>query len=120
MKIYLDDDIASVLLVRLLGTAGHSLLTPSDFNLSGAKDPTHLHRSVLERAALLTYNYDDFKLLHDLVLVTGGHHFGILVVRKDNDPCRDLKPSGIVRAIRNLDSSGLSLVDQYVILNHWR
>jgi hypothetical protein len=49
-----------------------------------------------------------------------GHHPGILVVRKDNDPTRDLKAAGIVRAIRNLEAAGAPIADQYIILNHWR
>ena len=48
------------------------------------------------------------------------HHPGILVVRRDNDTSRDLKPAGIVRAIRNLEAAGVPIADQYIILNHWR
>lgn len=33
---------------------------------------------------------------------------------------RDLKPPGIIRAIRNLESAGIDPADQYVILNQWR
>jgi hypothetical protein len=120
MKLYLDDDTASALLVRLLRAAGHQVLLPGDFGLAGAKDPAHLHRSILEQAVFVSHNYDDFKLLDDLVRDAQGHHAGILVVRKDNDPSRDLKPSGIVRAIRNLDAAGVPIADQYIILNHWR
>jgi hypothetical protein len=39
---------------------------------------------------------------------------------RDNDPKRDLKAHGIVRAIANLLAAGIVLADQYVILNHWR
>jgi hypothetical protein len=41
-------------------------------------------------------------------------------VRRDNDPTRDLTPSGIVRAIRNLEAASIPLRDDGVILNHWR
>jgi hypothetical protein len=60
------------------------------------------------------------KLLHELVLLVGGHHPGVWVVRKDNDRSRDLKPAGIVRAIRNLLAAKVRIPDQFYILNHWR
>jgi hypothetical protein len=34
-------------------------------------------------------------------------------VRKDNDPTRDLKLAGIVRAIRNLEHAGVAVKDEY-------
>jgi hypothetical protein len=42
------------------------------------------------------------------------------MVRRDNDPTRDLKPAGIVRAIRNLMAAGFPLQDGFHIVNHWR
>ena len=37
----------------------------------------------------------------------GGHHPGVLVVRQDNNPKRDLDAKGIVRALRKLIKSGV-------------
>jgi hypothetical protein len=68
----------------------------------------------------LTRNYEDFEDLHFLVQAAAGHHPGILVVRQDNDPTRDLTPRGVVRAIRKLEGSGVPIRDQYTVLNHWR
>jgi hypothetical protein len=120
MKIYLDDDSASALLVRLLQQAGHTVLLPVTFGLSSAKDPVHLRQAIREQAVFLSHNYEDFELLHELLIEGRGHHPGILVVRRDNDPSRDLKPPGIVRAIRNLENAGIDPADHYIILNHWR
>ena len=53
-------------------------------------------------------------------MIAQGHHAGILIVRRDNDPHRDLKPRGMVRALRNLLAAGLTFPDQFHILNHWR
>ena len=50
----------------------------------------------------------------------GGHHPGVLTVRKDNDPKRDLKPAGIVRALRNLENANAPIADQFIVLNHYR
>lgn len=69
---------------------------------------------------LLTRNYDDFDDLHRLVQATQGEHTGILAVRFDNDPNRDLKDSDIVRAIGNLERSGVPIANTLQVLNHWR
>jgi RNA polymerase sigma factor (sigma-70 family) len=58
--------------------------------------------------------------LHDLIMQAAGHHPGILVIRRDNDPKRDMTPRGIVQAIGNLIAAGVALQDQFTILNHWR
>jgi hypothetical protein len=119
MMLYLDDDSANKLLVRLLLADGHDVEIPVDAGLAGKKDPAHLMHSISRGRVFLTHNYEDFKLLHDLVLLVGGHHPGILVVRRDNDP-RDLKPKGIIRAIKKLLAAGVQIPDEFIILNHWR
>jgi hypothetical protein len=53
-------------------------------------------------------------------MIAQGHHPGIFVVRKDNNPKRDLDAAGIVRAIRKLLVSGFPIADDLHILNHWR
>jgi hypothetical protein len=47
---------------------------------------------------LLTRNYDDFAELHDVVQAAHGTHHGILVVRLDNDPRRDMTDRGVVKS----------------------
>jgi hypothetical protein len=49
-----------------------------------------------------------------------GQHPGILAVRSDNDPSRDMKDHEIVRAIGNLERAGVSIADEIHVLNHWR
>ncbi len=120
MRIYLDDDMASALLSRLLREAGHDTELPGEAGTAGGDDPAHLTHAIKEGRAVMTGNYGDFSALHDLVLAAGGHHHGILVLRRDNDPRRDLTPRGIVRAIRNLESSGVEIEDGLHIVNHWR
>jgi predicted nuclease of predicted toxin-antitoxin system len=120
MRLYLDDDIVAAVLVRLLRQAGHDVQVPADVGLAGKEDPIHLRHAIKEGRVTLTKNYRDFQLLHFLVLESGGHHPGILVVREDNDPKRDLTLRGIVRALANLEKSGLPIADNYHILNHWR
>ena len=73
-----------------------------------------------EDRVLLSRNHDDFQNLHDLIKQVQGHYPGLFIVRRDNDPSRDLKPEGIVRAIRNLLAANVPVTDQFHILNHWR
>ena len=58
--------------------------------------------------------------LHHLVLTAAGTYPGLLVVRYDNDPTRDMKPKDIVSAIRKLEQSGLDTTNQLITLNRWR
>jgi hypothetical protein len=120
MNLYLDDDSAAALLVTLLRQAGHDVQVPADVGLSGEKDPIHLAHAVGADRVFLSHNYRDFQLLHNLIMVCQGHHPGILVVRKDNDPRRDLNAAGIVRTIAKLVAAGVPIADEYHILNHWR
>lgn len=120
MKLYLDDDSVAAVLVALLRRAGHDVQIPADAGISGEDDPVHLTHALLQDRVLLSHNYRDSKKLHNLVLAAQGHHPGILVVRKDNDPRRDLTNHGIVRAIAKLLTSGTPIADQYHILNPWR
>jgi len=120
MRLYVDDDLAGAVLTKMLRKAGHEVRLPAEIGLAGTDDAKHLCQAILENRALLSANYDDFKLLHELIRQSQGHHSGILIVRFDNDPRRDLKRRDIVRAIANLEAAGAAIADQYIILNHWR
>jgi predicted nuclease of predicted toxin-antitoxin system len=120
MNLYLDDDSAKSRLVTLLRQAGHNVLIPSDAGKQGTSDARHFEYATLNRHVLLTRNYDDFLELHDVVQAAGGQHRGILVVRSDNDPTRDMTDRGIVSAIVKLEKSGVPITNQLHVLNHWR
>ena len=94
MKLYLDDDSAAPLLARLLGQAGHDVQMPADVGLSGEDDAVHLRHAAGDGRAMVTGNHRDFLNLHHLVIQLQGHHPGILVVRRDNDPKRDVSGAG--------------------------
>lgn len=93
---------------------------PIEVDLAGAGDPLHLAHAIRDGRVLITGNHDDFQDLHGLLMEGRGHHPGIFVIRRDNDPRRDLTHRGIVVAIANVVSAGIPLADQFVILNHWR
>jgi hypothetical protein len=111
MRLYLDDDSAGHLLAHLLRQAGHDVQLPGDVGMAGKDDPVHLTHAIREDRTLLSRNHDDFLNLHNLLAQAQGHHAGILIVRRDHDPHRDLKPAGIVRAIRNLLAAGVPIED---------
>jgi predicted nuclease of predicted toxin-antitoxin system len=92
MRLYLDEDLASALLVKLLEKAGHDVSTPVATRTLGQADAVQLTCAIRENRACLSRNYQDFEELHLLIAEAQGRHFGILVVRKENDPTRDLTP----------------------------
>lgn len=74
----------------------------------------------VNQRVLLTRNYSHFEELHELVIDALGHHPGIFVIRKDNDPRRDLRVPAVATAISRFLASQLPVADEYIILNHWR
>jgi predicted nuclease of predicted toxin-antitoxin system len=120
MNLYLDDDAASALLARLLRNARHDVQVPADVGLAGRSDAVHLAHAIREGRVCLSRNYRDFEELHLLVLQAQGHHPGILLVRRDNDPKRNLSARDIVRAVRNLEAANVPLADQCYVLNPWQ
>src|SRR5262245_4236484 len=114
MRLYLDDDSVSGLLIRLLYGVGHDVEIPADAGLAGEDDPVHLTYAVEEGRVLLSGNHDDFRKLHNLIVRTGGIHPGMLIVR------RDMSARAIVRSIDNLLASNTSIENQFIILHHWR
>jgi Domain of unknown function (DUF5615) len=119
MLLYLDDDFIHGIVVVLLRKAGHDVVLPADVGLSGADDSVHLTHAIRKGRPLFSFNHDDFEQLHTLIETAGGHHPGILIVRRDNDK-RDLKPHGIVKALAKLLATGDPIPDHFTILNQYR
>src|SRR5438132_1269449 len=94
MKLYLDDDTASALLARLLRQAGHDVVIPADAGMVGIDDTVHFTYAVHSGRTILSRNHDDFRKLHNLIREVGGRDPGIMIVRRDNDPRRDLTDRG--------------------------
>ena len=120
MNLYIDDDSVDGVLVQILRAAGHDVVIPNDIGSVGVPDAEHLLEAIQRSRVVLTKNHDDFEALNRLVLLVGGHHPGILIVRRDNDPKRDMDQKRTVRAIRNFLSSGVPIEDNHHILNNYR
>jgi predicted nucleic acid-binding protein len=120
MRLYLDDDSSEKALVAILRKLEFDVQTSLEAALYGSTDAVHLAHAIRSNRTVLTRNYDDFRDLHDLIATAHGKHSGILVVRYDNDTRRDFDPPGIVRAIRKLRASKLTVFNHHHVLNQWR
>ncbi len=120
MRLYLDDDCTDRRLVAELRKAGHEVVLPADIGQGGAKDARHMIYVLREQLPLLSRNYDDFELLHEVVRVSGGHHAGILLIRSDKKRSRNLSPTMIVACMAKLEKAGAPIADHVQVLNHWR
>jgi predicted nuclease of predicted toxin-antitoxin system len=120
MKLYLDEDTAWNLLVQFLRRAGHDVQVPVQSGLAGEWDPVQMTYAIQEERKVLTRNYCDFEDLHNLLQAGQGHHPGILVIRRDDDPRRNMSPRDIVRALGKLEAAGVPMTDQYIVLNAWQ
>jgi predicted nuclease of predicted toxin-antitoxin system len=120
MNLYLDDNLADRSLETLLVKAGHMVVRSHHVGLLGATDPRHLAHAIRAGLVTLTSDWKDFEDLHQLVLAARGSHSGIVTVRFDNDPTRDLKPKQIVKALGKLERAGTPVVNDLIVLNHWR
>jgi predicted nuclease of predicted toxin-antitoxin system len=120
MRSYLDDNRAGKKLLGLLQNAGHLVVCPADVGRRGVSDARHLEYAIRESLVVLTGDREDYWELHDLVLASKGAHPGILLVRYQNDTRRDMKAKHILAAVGKLEQSGVTIVSQIVVLNHWR
>jgi hypothetical protein len=120
MNLYLDDDSGETLLVRLLRAQGHNVTRPIDVEQQGETDVVHLRFCIGHGLVLVSKNHQDFLDLHQLVIESGGHHPGILVIRRANDSSRDLTSRGVANALRKLIQPALPVQDCLHVLNQWR
>lgn len=120
MKLYLDDDTVNRALISHLRQAGHDVQIPADIGYSGEADAAHSLHAIQDGRVLVSYNYDDFEDLHDLVIGSGGSHPGILIIRRDQDRRRHMSPAQIVRALARVDASGTAIANSFIVLNLWQ
>lgn len=116
LTLYLDDCICDRKLAEALRAAGHRVVIPVDFGLRGEDDDVHFNKSREIGAQVVTRNARDFAAL----ISADSTHPGILAVYLDNDPSRDMSIAEIVRAIANIEGSGLTLAGALHSLNDWR
>jgi predicted nuclease of predicted toxin-antitoxin system len=61
MRIYLDENMLSVVLVTFLRKAGHQVVRSRDVGMAGKSDAENLLYSLQQNQVLLTRNHDHFE-----------------------------------------------------------
>ena len=78
MRIYLDEDTSSALLVVLLRKAGPQVVRCVDAGMAGKSDPENLLYAIQQDQVMLTRNHVHFEHLNKLVIGSRwsplGHH----------------------------------------------
>lgn len=115
MRLLLDEDSQSLLLVRLIREAGHDVETVRGAGLEARRDEDVLTYARQDGRVLLTRNVRDFLQLHE----ADADHPGILVEHQDRDAAKNMSASDIVTAIGNIEQSAWDLAGQFVALNSW-
>ena len=120
MKVYLDDDMDSNVLLDLLQKAGHDVVSPRATGTRGQSDEHHLRYAAEHGLVLLTANAGDFIELQQQWVSRGESHHGILIVYRENNPVEDMTLQEIAQAVKQIERSGLSLRNSCYNLNFWR
>lgn len=110
-----DEDIQARRLIEMLRADGHDVLTIGEAGMTGIPDTSVMELARVQQRVLLTRNCDDFLAIHE----AKPQHFGVLAVYQDADPMKNMSYGAIVKAIANLQSTGLSLQGQFIVLNQY-
>jgi predicted nuclease of predicted toxin-antitoxin system len=86
MKLLLDANMNDRRLASRLRAQGHDPILAGDVGLLSAADPRVLIWAIGQALPVLTRVTKDFRDLHELIVVAGGHHPGLLLVYFDDIP----------------------------------
>lgn len=100
----------------MLRADGHDVVSIGELNKNGTPDPEIFDLAQSLSRVLLTHNAEDF---HELHLERPGHR-GVIAVYRDADPRKNMNHAQIAVAIRRLETSGVALIGNFHVLNHWR
>ncbi len=81
MRFLVDENLCDRRLVSRLRAEGHDPVLAGDAGLLSRPDPRVLIWAIGRGVPVLTADYDDFQDLHDLIMTSGGHHPGVLILR---------------------------------------
>ena len=120
MRLYLDDDLDSNLLISLLKQLGHEVTSPRAVGTRGAPDEDHLRYAADRGLVLMSANAGDFVHLNRNWVESRTGHSGILVVYRENNPARDMSFREIAEAVGAVEESRLPIANTCQNLNFWR
>jgi hypothetical protein len=113
-KLHLNEHL-SPRLAQQLRKHGFDVTSTLESNLVSKSDPQQLEFCCVEQRAILTFNIDDFTLLHDEYMASGKEHWGIIMSTRE--------PIGVLlhRLLRLLNSlSADELKNQVQWLNEFK
>ena len=99
----------------MLRKAGHNIVTVNELGLMSQPDEVVLDYAKQDNRIVLTHNCRDFETLHK----TNSNHSGIFVIYENDNYFKDMSRQEIVKAITNLEASGIPLANQFISLNCW-
>lgn len=120
MRLYLDDNLDSNVLIGLVRQAGHEVISPRAVGTRGVTDEEHLRYAAAQGMVLLTANVEDFLMLHEVWRAQARQHYGILLVYHERHPTRGMTSREIAAAITEIERSGVAIEGFAHNLNFWR
>ena len=121
-RLYLDED--AMVLTRALGDSGWNVHRCTESRLTGhaATDPRQLREAANLERTLITYNRQDFRLVHEAWILAGGEHHGILSIRGGVSAEYSDFTEAIDALLRGLFTTGLrnSMLVWHPIDRTWR
>ncbi|MFM2311392.1 MAG: hypothetical protein RLZZ04_668 [Cyanobacteriota bacterium] len=115
LQLLIDEDAQDKLLVKLLRQAGHDVITVNEAGLMSQPDSIVFNYAKKTNRILLTYNCDDFEILHE----NNSIHLGVFAIYRSSNSLKNMSFKDIVRAIANLESATFPLANQFISLNSW-
>lgn len=115
LRILVDEDTQARRLVEMLRAGGHDVLTIGEAGVIGIPDASVIELARVQQRILLTRNCDDFLIIHQI----NPEHSGILAIYQDGDLIKNMSYTAIVKAIDNLQNTGLCLQGQFIVLNQY-
>jgi predicted nuclease of predicted toxin-antitoxin system len=109
LKLLVDECILDKRLSQKLRDAGHDLITVEDAQLKRKADHAVFEAAIAEDRMVITINCSDFVELSDARLKKDGSHPVILLVYLHNDLSKEMSRDQIVKAIANLEATGVDL-----------
>jgi predicted nuclease of predicted toxin-antitoxin system len=116
LRLLVDEDTQANRLIALLQTAGHDVVTVAEAGLKAQADLIVLDYARREGRILLTRNCDEFRFRHE----ANPQHAGIFAICRGKNSSEDMSRDEIVKALGNLDASGLEFAGQFVSVNAWK
>ena len=120
LKLLVDECILDKLLAAKLRAAGHDIVTVTEAGLTRKPDHAVFTAAIASDRLVITINCSDFVDLAEARLANQGSHPGVLLVYRYNVPAKEMSHDEIVKAIANLEATGLNLKDGCHKLNDYK